>query len=234
MDQKTEPALAAKKAGIERINQTLTSHAERRVLNWLCARMPRAVTSDMLTFLGVVGAVLTFAGFFLSDRSVSWLWLAIAGLVLNWLGDSLDGSLARYRGTERPRYGFFLDHMADTFVMALVAVGVGLSPFAHLESGLAVLGAYYLMVILTMTTCVVTGKFRISFAGCGPTEIRLGIIAGTLATIMVPPTGFLVFGVILTAWDFLLLILAAALVVTCLAQIVGTLSRLSTEDPLIP
>jgi len=124
MDQKTEPALAAKKAGIERINQTLTSHAERRVLNWLCARMPRAVTSDMLTFLGVVGAVLTFAGFFLSDRSVSWLWLAIAGLVLNWLGDSLDGSLARYRGTERPRYGFFLDHMADTFVMALVAVGV--------------------------------------------------------------------------------------------------------------
>ena len=118
--------------------------------------------------------------------------------------------------------------------MALVAIGVGLSPFAHLESGLAVLGAYYLMVILTMTTCVVTGKFRISFAGCGPTEIRLMIIAGTFATIMVQPAGYAILGVMFTAWDFLLLTLAIALVITCLAHITATLAKLAAEDPLVP
>lgn len=231
MTHQDQPALVATKAGIRRINQTFTSAAEQRLLIWMCARLPRSITSDILTALGIFGAILTFLGFVLSGNSRHWLWLVIAGVVFNWLGDSLDGTLARYRNLERPRYGFFLDHMADTFVMALMAIGVGLSPFAQLSSGLMILAAYYLMVILTMTTCVVTGNFKISFAGCGPTEIRLLIIAGTLATMFIPMAQFSVLGIALTAWDILLITLAVALVFTCASQVIGTLIKLEKEDP---
>ena len=87
---------------MQRINETLLSRAERRLLDWACRRMPARVSSDMLTALGVAGAGLCFAGYVLAG---AWLWLAVAGMALNWVGDSLDGSLARFRRAERARTG---------------------------------------------------------------------------------------------------------------------------------
>ena len=98
---------------MKRINETVMSNYEKRLLDWACARIPAWVTSDMLTALGVIGAGMIFAGFSLSSNSSSWLSLVIAGLALNWAGDSLDGSLARYRMAERREYGFFLDHIPE-------------------------------------------------------------------------------------------------------------------------
>lgn len=215
---------------MNRIHQSLTGGAERRILDWICPRLPAWMTSDMLTMLGLVGAALSCLGYALAGQDLGWLWLAIAGLFLNWLGDSLDGSLARFRRAERPKYGFFLDHMADTLAMALIAVGMGLSPYVLLASGLAVLVAYYAMVILTMATCIVTGDFRVSFGGIGPTEIRLLIALCTLPAVFVSIPGWDVLGLWLTIYDLLILAVSAGLLLTCLLQAASTLRQLAASD----
>jgi archaetidylinositol phosphate synthase len=216
---------------MNRIHHSLTGRAERQMLDWICPRLPDWITSDMLTLLGLSGALLSFCGYWLSGTDRAWLWLAIAGLVLNWLGDSLDGSLARYRRAERPNYGFFLDHMTDTLAIALIAIGAGLSPFVLLASGFAVLAAYFSVVILSMVTCIATGVFRISFGGIGPTEIRLIIALCTLAGLHLPIPGIHFAGEWLTIYDFLMLAVAALLVLTCAVQFFVTLKQLAVADP---
>lgn len=213
---------------MQRINETLLSRAERRLLDWACRRMPARVSSDMLTALGVAGAGLCFAGYVLAG---AWLWLAVAGMALNWVGDSLDGSLARFRRAERPRYGFFLDHMTDTLAIALIMVGIGLSPHVNLAVALAALGAYYAMTILTMATCIATRVFRISFGGLGPTEIRLVIAVCTAAAALLPVPAWTIGGNELTIYDALMAAVAAGLVVTCLAMARRTARELAALDP---
>ena len=97
---------------VHRIQENLLAKAERRLLNWLCARLPAAIKPDHLTAIGIVGAVMVLAGYAASASDRWWLWLAVGGYVIHWFGDSLDGSVARHRGIERPRYGYFLDHSA--------------------------------------------------------------------------------------------------------------------------
>lgn len=213
---------------VQRINETLLSRAERRLLDWACQHMPARISSDMLTALGVGGAVLCFVGYLLAD---GWLWLAVAGMVLNWIGDSLDGSLARYRRHERPKYGFFLDHMTDTLAIALIMVGIGLSPHVNLAVALAALGAYYAMTILTMATCIATGVFRISFGGLGPTEIRLVIAACTVAAILLPVPAWPIAGTQLSIYDGMMAAVTAGLVFTCLSMGQRTARELAALDP---
>lgn len=213
---------------MQRINETLLSRAERRLLDWSCRRMPAWITSDMLTALGVAGAALCFAGYVLAE---GWLWLAIAGMALNWAGDSLDGSLARFRRHERPRYGFFLDHMTDTLAIALIMTGIGLSPHVNLAVALAALGAYYAMTVLTMATCIATGVFRISFGKLGPTEIRLVIAACTATAILLPVPAWSIGGAELTLYDALMAAVTAGLVFTCIAMTVRTARELAVLDP---
>ena len=106
----------------------LIAEPERRLLRAIAARLPRWVTSDGLTVVGMAGALGTGAAYALSTLSTVWLWAASALLVVNWLGDSLDGTLARVRRAERPRYGYYLDHIVDEFSTAAVGAGIGLSP----------------------------------------------------------------------------------------------------------
>lgn len=212
---------------MERVNASLTGRIERPLLQWLCARMPAWVTSDRLTALGVAGAALAFIGYWLSHRTDTYLWLACLGIMLNWFGDSLDGSLAR----ERPRYGFFLDHMTDTLAMALIALGIGFSPYGSITSAMAVLLGYYVMVILTMVTSKTTGVFAISFAGVGPTEIRLFIIGCTILAITLPTPTFEFQGAHYTLYDSVMVGLTALLVLTCTVQAMQTASALAEQDP---
>jgi phosphatidylglycerophosphate synthase len=215
-----------------KINDTITRHFERPALRWLCRNLPQWVSSNMLTGLGVAGAALSFLGYVLSAQNAGFLLLAIGGLVVNWLGDSLDGSLARYRAQERPKFGFFLDHMTDTLSIGLIALGMGLSPYAHLTSALAVLIAYYLMVILSMVTCLVTEVFQISFSGAGPTEIRLVIILFTgVAAMHQPPANLPWGGLGLTVYDVIMLSVTAVLIVACAVQAAITARQLARVDP---
>jgi phosphatidylglycerophosphate synthase len=216
---------------VQRFHDTITGRTERAILRRLCQAIPSWITSDLLTGIGFLGAVLTCLGNWLASTWIACLWLSLAGLVINWLGDSLDGSLARYRGTERPQYGFFLDHTVDGFAMAFVAIGIGLSPMAHFWCALLALAGYYILVILSLTTCLATGVFRVSFGGVGPTEIRLGIGACTITAAILPIAHFDVHGVTLTIYDALILALTAGLVVTAVLQTYATARDLARIDP---
>ena len=124
---------------IDRIQENLLARAERRLLNRLCACMPRWMVPDILTAIGMFGAFVIFSGYILSNLGDGWLWISIAGYFIHWFGDSMDGSLARYRKIERPRYGYFLDHSCDGLATTLVVVGIGLSRYVQLEVALVAL-----------------------------------------------------------------------------------------------
>ena len=160
----------------ERVHDMLLGPLERPTLQWLSARMPAWMTPDILTIIGVIGAVVTFGGYTLTRIDPIYLWLASLGFVINWFGDSLDGTLARFRKIERPRYGFFLDHTVDSFSMVIVFVGLGLSPFVRIEIALLACIGYLMMSILSYVGAFVSGEFKISYAKIGPTEMRLIII----------------------------------------------------------
>lgn len=160
----------------KRIHDMILGPLERPTLQWLAARQPAWVSPDTLTGIGVVGSLITFFGYWLTNRDPIFLWLASLGFVINWYGDSLDGTLARFRKIERPKYGFFVDHTVDSISMVVVFVGLGLSAYVRLDiAALACIG-YLLMSILAYVGAIVSGEFKISYARIGPTEMRLIVI----------------------------------------------------------
>lgn len=159
-----------------RIQTSILNKAEKRVLVWLAHRQPLWMTSDILTYIGVAGAVICAVGFALSSININFLWLSSFGLVVNWYGDSLDGTLARVRGTQRPTYGFFIDHTIDALTITVMCVGAGLSPMLHLEVALFVLVAYLIISIYTYICTLVKEEFRLTYGRLGPTEFRLIVI----------------------------------------------------------
>ena len=155
----------------------LLAGPEQRLLRWIAARLPGWVTSDQLTVLGVLAATATAAGYALSGLHPGWLWGASAALVVNWLGDSLDGTLARVRHTERPRYGYYLDHAVDAYATAAIGIGLGLSPYVSLGVALGLVVVYLWLSINVYLESTVFGAFRLAYGRLGPTEVRLILIA---------------------------------------------------------
>jgi archaetidylinositol phosphate synthase len=196
--------------------------------------MPAFIHSDHLTVLGVAGGVLVFAGFALSNLIPAFLWLAAAGLVLNWVGDSLDGSLARYRCSERPRFGYFLDHMTDSFSMSLIGIGAGLSPFLSMSACLLVLIGYLLLTVLSVLEASVRGILRISFGKIGPTEFRILLLLLVGVLYWHPQAVFQVLERNVNAYDAILYVTAAALTFVCLSSALRIGSELMKEDPKLP
>jgi phosphatidylglycerophosphate synthase len=160
----------------KRVHDMLLGPLERPALQWLSSKMPAWMNPDILTLIGIIGAIMTFAGYGLTNSSSAYLWLASLGFVVNWFGDSLDGTLARFRKIERPKYGFFVDHTVDSFSMVLVFGGLGLSTYVRLDIALVACIGYLLMSILAYVGAFVSGEFKISYAKIGPTELRLLII----------------------------------------------------------
>jgi phosphatidylglycerophosphate synthase len=155
----------------------LLAGPERRLLRGIAARLPCWITSDQLTALGVLAATATGVAYALSGVHPGWLWAASAALVFNWLGDSLDGTLARVRGAERPRYGYYLDHAVDAYATAAIGVGLGLSPYVSLGVALALVVVYLALSINVYLESAVFGAFRLGYGRLGPTEVRLILIA---------------------------------------------------------
>jgi archaetidylinositol phosphate synthase len=160
----------------KRVHDMLLGPLERPALQWLSTRMPAWINPDILTLIGVVGSIMIFTGYALTNSASGYLWLASAGFVVNWFGDSLDGTLARFRKIERPRYGFFVDHTVDSFSMVLIFVGLGISAYVRLEIALVACIGYLLMSILAYVGAFVSGEFKISYAKIGPTELRVLVI----------------------------------------------------------
>ncbi|MGX7895223.1 CDP-alcohol phosphatidyltransferase family protein [Tsuneonella sp. HG222] len=213
---------------IDRIQENVLARSERRLLNWLCARMPAWVVPDLLTAIGMVGALAVFAGYIASNAADAWLWLSIAGYVIQWFGDSMDGSLARFRKTERPRYGYFLDHSCDGLATTLVVVGIGLSHYVMLEVALVALVGYLLMSIHAFLSVRVLGELKLSYLNAGPTELRLVLIAMTLLMIAAGNRP-VVFG--LTWFDLFVGAVGILLILLFVLQTVTTARRLAVEEP---
>lgn len=160
-----------------RLNESVLAAGERRLLEALVSRLPASTGPDHLTALGLLGAAAAAAGLIGCHWSAAFLPLAPIGLFLNWFGNSLDGTLARHRGIERPRYGFLLDHSSDLIAQSLIVVGLGLSPYFTLPSAMFVLSLYLLMSSYTYLRVATEGVHRLAYDGMGATEFRLLVAA---------------------------------------------------------
>ena len=157
----------------QRVNDILFGPLERPALKWLAAHMPSWVTPDICTIIGVLGAFVIAASYILSRFDRNFLWLASLGFVINWFGDSLDGTLARFRHIERPIFGFFIDHTVDAFTEVIIFLGLGMTIYVSFNvASLALIGYLLLSVLVYVRTCV-AGVFKISYGKLGPTEIRV-------------------------------------------------------------
>lgn len=159
-----------------RIQTSVLNALEKKALVAMAKRTPRWISSDNMTFLGFVGAVVIAIGYILSDRNINFLWLASAGLFINWIGDSMDGTLARVRKEERPVYGFFVDHMMDGINETIMLVGIGLSSLVDFRLAMLVLVFYLLLSIYVYISTYLKAEFRLTFAKMGPTELRLIVL----------------------------------------------------------
>ncbi len=160
----------------QRINDILLAPLEKPALQWLAANMPAWVNPDLLTGIGILGGVMTFFGYWLSNYFPLMLWIASLGFAVNWFGDSLDGTLARHRQIERPKYGFFLDHTVDAFNEVLIVIGLGLSPYVTFSVACLALIGYLLMSVLVDIRTYINGVFQLSYGKFGPTEVRVILI----------------------------------------------------------
>jgi len=164
----------------KRVNDILLGPLERPALHWLAAHMPAWVTPDICTAVGLLGALLTMISYGLSNYNPNYLWLASLGFFINWFGDSLDGTLARYRHIERPRYGFYIDHIIDVVCQVMIFLGLGLTPYVSFNIACLALISYLLLSILVYVRTYVVGEFKISYGKLGPTESRaLAVLLNT-------------------------------------------------------
>jgi phosphatidylglycerophosphate synthase len=159
---------------LNRIQDNMVARTERRLLNYLCARLPIWVMPDHLTAF-VIGL-----GYALSWYDRDWLWMSVGFYFVHWFGDSLDGSLARFRKIERPRFGYFIDHSMDALGTLMMLGGMGLSPYVRLDVALYALTGYFLLSMHTFLAARVIGEMKLSYVAAGPTELRMLLIALTI------------------------------------------------------
>ncbi len=227
------------KADAVRIQTSVLNAVEKRVLVWLAERQPRWMTSDFLTYIGVFGAIMISAGYILSSRNINFLWLSSLGFVINWYGDSLDGTLARVRNRQRPIYGYYLDHTVDAICEVMIFVGVGLSGLMHIEIALMALVMYLLITINVCIDAHLKREFRLTYAGMGPTEFRIiAVIANTLLVLVGPlrefSHSFTIFGYEMNfrVLDYVGILVVATLAVIYLLAVRRDIKGYAETDPM--
>ena len=169
-----------------REHRSILAASEKRLLVFIAERLPRAINSDHLTTLALAAMGMAGAAFAAARWDRRALWLVVVALALNWFGDSLDGTLARVRRAERPRYGFYVDHVLDIAGTTLLFGGLACSPFMTPAIALALLIAYLLVAGEVFLATAVHGVFRMSVGGIGPTELRIILAAGAIALLRDP------------------------------------------------
>ena len=226
-DERQRAAVAA-----EREESFLLAVPEKRLLRWLAGRLPRWILPDDMTAIGVVAALAVAVAYQLSNDGNGWLWAASALLVVQWIGDSLDGTLARVRGIERPTYGYYLDHLVDAIATAAIGIGLGLSPFMLLSVGTLIVVAYLILSINVYLESFAFSRFSIGYGKIGPTEIRLILIAlNTLLALDLVRLDFHLAGLDLTVFDLVGLAIAATMIALLLARSARNLRELAEREP---
>lgn len=215
---------------ISRVNTSWVIPVERPLVGWLASKLPVGVTPDHLTLTGFIGALicgLAYAGSWLSPAL---LWLASAGLIINWFGDSLDGTLARFRNIERPRYGFFIDNATDLLSQICIFFGLGASPYLRFDVACLGLAGYYMVSFFNLIKAMDNRVIKIGFFGVGPTEIRLGFICYNFFLLMVGPWSVNTpFGPI-SLMDGIVIITVAVVLISLIVTIWSEGRRLAQEE----
>jgi len=198
-----------------RVNDILLGSLEKSTLQWLAARMPAWVTPDVCTTIGAMSALGIAISYVLSMYNKNFLWIASLGFVIHWFGDSLDGTLARYRNIERPIFGFFVDHTIDAVSVTLIVLGLGMTPYVSFNIACLTLIAYLQLCVLVFVRTSVVGEFKISYSRLGPTEMRVFAIFLNIAMYFGGVRTVLRFGMAgqfaLTPYDLLVAMLAILL-----------------------
>src|SRR2546421_436918 len=169
-----------------RLQGSVLATGEKRLLIWMAERTPAWINSDHLTALGFTAQLLTGLSYAMSKSSKPWLIAGIGFLALNWLGDSLDGTLARVRDQQRPRYGFYVDHILDSIGSVALMGGLALSGYMSPAMAVGLLVLFLLLSIQSYLATYTLGEFRMSFWSFGPTELRVLLAIGNLAVLRWP------------------------------------------------
>ena len=220
-----------------RIQTSFLNAAEKKALVWLAHRQPRWMTSDMLTYIGVLGAAVCALGYALSNLSVYWLWLSSLGLVINWYGDSLDGTLARVRQLQRPKYGFFIDHSLDAITVCFMFLGGGLSSIFKMEVAMLMLIGYLVLSVYTYICTIIKDEFLLTYGGgFGPTEMRLVIILLNTVVMYTPWVAirFNLYGYEFGVYDIVGLVIAIILFLMWFVQFLKDRREMAERDPFKP
>ena len=231
--------MAKIKGDAVRIQTSILNAAEKKVLVWLAQRQPHWVTSDLLTLTGTLGAVVIATGYILSARNINFLWLSSLGFLINWYGDSLDGTLARVRNTQRPIYGYYIDHTMDAICEVIIAIGIGLSGLVSLSLALMVIIGYLLLTINVSINAHLKKEFLLTYFGLGPTEFRLIMILVNTAFIIFPSMasfqGLIVIGdtwVAYKAMDVVAAVILVILLIIYTVTVVKDARDYAKRDPL--
>ncbi len=171
---------------LQRIHGSILAPAEKKTLIRIAERLPLWIHSDHLTFLGFLGMIFTGVSYALSAWTPLAPLLATFFLALNWFGDSLDGTLARVRNRQRPRYGFYVDHAVDTIGILFLLAGLAVSGYMSLWVAAGFLIAYYILCIEIYLSAATLGQFKLSFGLLGPTELRILLAIGNFALALAP------------------------------------------------
>jgi archaetidylinositol phosphate synthase len=204
---------------------------EKALLRWIAARLPKRILPDDLTALGVLAAIAVAVAYQLANDSIAWLWVASGMLVVQWFGDSLDGTLARVRGIERPTYGYYLDHLVDAIATAAIGIGLGLSPLMLLSIGTLIVVAYLILSINVYLESFAFGRFSIGYGYVGPTEIRLILIALNTVVALGAGLDFVIADLQLTVFDLIGLAIAGTMIVLLLGRAGRNLRELARKEP---
>ncbi len=226
------------KADAVRIQTSILNAAEKKLLVWLAERQPSWMTSDILTYIGTFGAIVIAVGYIMSSRDMNWLWLSSLGFVVNWYGDSLDGTLARVRNRQRPIYGYYLDHTVDAVNELIIVLGIGLSGMVHLSLALLILALYLMLTINVSINAHLKKEFRLTYARMGPTELRIIMIIVNTVLVLIPSIGtfshtFMLCGHELTirTMDYVAAFIFLALLLIYLTEIVKDAKEYARLDP---
>lgn len=231
--------MANKTEQSKRIQTSILNGVEKKALVWMAERLPLWVTSDMLTYIGTLGAFLVGLGYAMTNFGVCWFWLASLGLVINWFGDSLDGTIARVRQQQRPLYGFYLDHNIDCICQLFIFGGAGLSPYLNLWLGLLLYIVYMMMEIYVMICAHLKNEFKLTYGKLGPTEFRVLIIILNTFLVSIPAfrewnVGFEIFSEHITFFslDIVCIILFCVLFIMYMNSFITDAKYFSKIDPL--
>ena len=214
-----------------RVNRIALARFEQWILPRMASRLPEWMTPDKLTIVGLVAAGGIGLGYWLTWYSLDWIWLAAAMYVVNWWGDSLDGTLARVRNIRREKYGFFVDHQSDAISTLMIFCGLGLSPLMKLPIAFALIVGYFLLMIHVYIVTIVRDVFKISFGLIGPTEARILMIAASIVVWALANPQIAVAGYSFTLFDLIGIIGAGGLLVVYLASALVERFKLAEIDP---